>query len=106
MKRFLKLLFLVPLVLAGLAVALANRQLVTVSFDPFAHGEKTGLEITAPFFLVFFLSVMLGVVIGGFATWLEQGKYRQAARRARAEVRRLTAEVARRSPPSAEKRKF
>ena len=105
--RFLKLLFLLPLVVAGLAVALANRQLVTVFFDPFAHGEASGLQITAPFFLVFFVSVMLGVVIGGFATWLEQGKYRRAARQARAEVKRLTAETARRSLQSpADKRKI
>jgi uncharacterized integral membrane protein len=104
--RFLKLLFLLPIIAVGVAVALANRQLVTVYFDPFVHGQKSGLEITAPFFLVFFGSVMLGVIIGGFATWFEQGKYRRAARRARADIKRLTAETARRTlQSSADKRK-
>jgi uncharacterized integral membrane protein len=107
MIRFLKLLLLLPVVVAVLAVALANRQSVNVSLDPFAAAEgHPGPQIVAPLYLVLLVSVMVGVLIGGVATWIEQGRHRRAARRAIAEARRLTAESARLSArTSADKRK-
>lgn len=107
MTRFLKLLLLAPVVLAILAVALANRQLVTIYVDPFAPVEGRGApQFAAPLYLALLVSVMVGVVIGGVATWVEQGKHRRAARRAIAEARRLTAESARLGyRPPADKRK-
>ncbi|WOJ89157.1 lipopolysaccharide assembly protein LapA domain-containing protein [Methylocapsa polymorpha] len=107
MMRFLKLLLLLPVVLGVLAIALANRQLVMVSFDPFAAAEgHPGPQIAAPLYLVLLVSVMVGVVIGGVATWIEQGRHRRAARRAIAEARRLTAEATRfSSSKSLDKRK-
>jgi len=88
----LKLLLLVPLGLIGLAFAIANRHLVTVSFDPFSGGDIEGVQITAPLFIVLLLAIMFGVILGGVVTWLEQGKNRRAARQARAELDRLRGE--------------
>jgi hypothetical protein len=107
MIAFLKLLLLVPVVVAVLAVALANRQLVSISLDPFgAAAGQPGRQIVAPLYLVFLVSVMIGVLIGGVATWIEQGKHRQAARRAIAEARRLAEQSERLTTRlSADKRK-
>ncbi len=95
MMRFLKYLLLIPIVAAALLVALGNRQIVTLHVHPFQDIEQPEHTLDVPLYLVMLAALMLGVLIGGFATWLEQGKHRAAARRARAEVKRLTAEAAR-----------
>ncbi|MDQ6702197.1 MAG: lipopolysaccharide assembly protein LapA domain-containing protein [Pseudomonadota bacterium] len=109
MKRFLKLLFLVPLALAAVALAVANRHevMVIIYLNPFAGPRPEGMQISAPLFVVVFVAIMVGVIFGGVVTLFEQGKYRRAARRARAEVDSLRAEVARLSlPRPGEKRKI
>jgi uncharacterized integral membrane protein len=107
MMRFLKYLLLLPIVAAALLVSLGNRQIVTLHIHPFREGEIPDLTLDVPLYLVLLVTLMVGVVIGGFATWLEQGKHRAAARRARAEVKRLTAEAARGMARAAgEKRKL
>ena len=85
MKTFLKWLLLVPLGAIALVFSIANRHLVTVVFDPFGN-DIPGLQLTAPMFIVLFLAVIVGVLIGGFAAWLAQGKHRRAARNARADL--------------------
>jgi uncharacterized integral membrane protein len=92
MKNFLKLLVLAPIAALLLIFAFANRQMVSVSFDPF-EGDIVGFAITAPLFVILILAVMLGVVAGGVATWFAQGKYRKAARQNRAEAERLRNEA-------------
>jgi hypothetical protein len=106
MKRFLKWLFLLPLFVIGAAIAMANRQMATIYFDPFPNGGPNGPQISAPFFLILFVALMAGVLIGGVATWLGQGPRRRAARQARAELRRINAERARQNlRPAIENRK-
>jgi hypothetical protein len=46
-------------------------------------------------FVVIFLSVMAGVLLGGVAAWLVQGSHRRAERRYRRESERLKAEAER-----------
>ena len=93
MKNFLKLLVLAPIAALLLTFAFANRHIVTVSFDPFAEGDIAAFAITAPLFVILILTMMLGVVAGGAATWFAQGKYRKAARQNRAEAERLRNEA-------------
>src|ERR687888_482907 len=95
MKRLLRLLILLPLALAAVALAVANRQNVAIYLDPFAGATPEGLQITVPLFVVIFVAVMIGVILGSFATYFEQGKYRRAARRVRREVDALQKEIAR-----------
>ncbi|MGI8570014.1 MAG: lipopolysaccharide assembly protein LapA domain-containing protein [Methylocella sp.] len=107
MKRFLKLLFLVPLALVAVAVAVANRHPVIIYLDPLAGPAPEGTQITVSLFIVIFVAIMVGVIFGGVVTYLEQGRHRRAARRARAEVVSLRAQVARLSlPRPGEKRKI
>jgi uncharacterized integral membrane protein len=85
--------FLIPLAVLIIGFAVANRQAVTVSFDPF-DASHPAYSTTLPLFVIIFLLVIVGVLIGGVAAWLRQGKWRSAARRAEAQNRQLTAEVA------------
>lgn len=106
MKRLVTLFIVLPLAVVVLAEALGNRQPVTVYLHPFSGGDIPEMKFDVPLYLVMLVTLMVGVMIGGVATWLEQGKYRVAARRARAEVHRLTAEAARTAArASGEKRK-
>lgn len=102
MKAFLKLLFLVPLALLLVLLAIANRQTVTVSLDPISADQPL-LAFNLPLFAVFMAALMLGVLIGGLAAWLAQGKHRKAERIFRREASRLRqeAETLRASVPQA-----
>ena len=93
MKNLVKIIVWTPVALLILIFAIANHHVVKVSFDPFAEGDIEAFAITAPLFLILFLAVMVGVLAGGAATWLAQGKYRKAARQSRAEAERLRDEA-------------
>ena len=93
MVRFFKFVILAIVAVAILALAFANRQFVTVSFDPFAPGENAAFSIAAPLFAVVIASAMLGVVAGAFATWLSQGRHRRAARQTRVEADKWRAQA-------------
>lgn len=102
MKTFLKAIILVPLALALVLFAIANRHIVHLSLDPIAP-EARSLAFEVPLFAVVLAALMLGVMIGGFASWLVQGKHRKAERQYRKEATRLRdeAETLRASVPQA-----
>src|ERR1700742_4395990 len=86
MRKFLSALVVIPLGIFFIIFAVANRHLVTVSFDPFNSATPT-VAVTMPLFVVIIAGAMLGVLPGGMATWFRQGRFRRAARRNEAEVR-------------------
>jgi uncharacterized integral membrane protein len=93
MLRFLRILIILVVALILLGFAFANRQLVTVSFDPFAARESAAFSLDAPLFAVAIVSAMLGVVAGACATWLSQGRHRRASRRHRVEAEKWRAQA-------------
>lgn len=95
MKRLLQWLILVPLAIVGIAFAVANRQSVEIFFDPFASGSSGQSAVQVPLFLVIIIALAAGVLIGGFFTWLNQGRYRRALREARNEMARVRSDVER-----------
>lgn len=95
MARFLKLVLIAPFAILFLIFAFANRHFVTVSFDPFASGDIAAVAVQAPLFVVLIGAIMIGVLAGGAATWLAQGRYRRAARQNRADADRWRAEAER-----------
>ena len=99
MTNFLKALILFPLAILVVLLAVANRGPVTLSLDPFSR-EAPEIAFSLPLFAVIFGAVMLGVVIGGLAAWLAQGKHRRAERRYKREARRLRADAPRPRPAS------
>jgi uncharacterized integral membrane protein len=89
-------LVLGSLALVLIAFAVANRQIVTVSFDPFDR-ENPALALSQPMYLLIFALLIGGVVEGGCAAWLRQGRWRGRARRAEAELGRLRAQLSEQS---------
>lgn len=100
-KRIVGWVVLVPLCAALIVFALANRQSVIVNFNPFAPADD-GTALGVPMFLVLFAVLLIGVVLGGIATWFAQGAHRREERHFRREAERLhrELEVARRTPES------
>jgi uncharacterized integral membrane protein len=93
MIRFIRLVVFAVAAILLLLFAFANRQFVTVSFDPFSSAEHSALATSAPLFAVVIVTAMLGVIAGSAATWVSQGRHRRAARHHRAEADRLRAEA-------------
>ncbi len=92
-RKIVTLVIVLPLAAVIIAFAVANRQLVTVSFDPFSTTDPA-YAATLPLFIMIFVLVVLGVIVGGFAAWLRQAQWRRAARQLDAEVRLLRQELA------------
>ena len=67
MRGFAKVIILVPLALLAVAFAVGNRGDVSLSFDPFSDTPYT---VDVPLFIVVFAALILGVLIGGVATWI------------------------------------
>jgi uncharacterized integral membrane protein len=93
LRTIVTAVILIPLAIIIIGFAVANRQAVTISFDPF-DASHPAYSTTLPLFVIIFLLVIFGVLVGGVAAWLRQGKWRSAARRAEAQNRELIAEVA------------
>ena len=95
--NFVRYLFLGVLALVLLVLALANRGAVTLRLLPEDIGAYigTGQGITAPLFVVIFLAMAVGLLIGFVWEWLREHKHRAAARSERTERERLETELSR-----------
>jgi uncharacterized integral membrane protein len=93
-RKTIAFLILAPLALAIIALAVANRQTVTISFDPF-NPASPAYVAQAPLFLLLFVLVIAGVLIGGIGAWLRQSRWRRRARRLETLLHRAEAEVER-----------
>jgi hypothetical protein len=83
-RRFLRAFLMIPAFAALVALAIANHQPVTVSFNPFDPSDPD-LAVTVPLYLAGFTILIAGVVVGGIAAWLKQGKRRKIGIRLAAE---------------------
>jgi uncharacterized integral membrane protein len=92
LRKLVFWLILVPLAIVILMFAVANREVVTVSFDPFS-ATAPAASVSIPLFVLIFVLVILGVIIGGVAAWLRQSGYRRAARQRDADVTALRREI-------------
>ena len=79
MKRFAALLIFVPVGIVVVALAVANRQVVSVAIPP-QIGDAPLYSFSLPLFALIFATLFVGMVIGSFATWVSQGKHRKEAR--------------------------
>tara|TARA_R110000868_G_scaffold57875_8_gene178547 strand:- start:1532 stop:1822 length:291 start_codon:yes stop_codon:yes gene_type:complete len=66
--KFLRWLLLVPVALLAIVIAIANRQPVTFSLDPF-DPLHPALGVTMPLALIVILAMFAGILIGGAASW-------------------------------------
>lgn len=91
-RRILKLLILGPVAIAAVLFAVANRGPVPVSLNPFAV-DPAAETVAIPLYALVIGVLMLGVVVGGTATWLAQHRHRKAERLYRKEAERNRAEA-------------
>lgn len=93
LRKLVALLILLPLAVVIVAFAVANRQTVTVSFDPFSATDPA-FVLNLPLWGLMFLLLLFGILIGGVAAWLKQHKWRRRARRLEARLERTETELA------------
>jgi len=92
LRKIVTAIVVVPLVVIIVAFAVANRQAVTVSLDPFS-ATAPAYAATLPLYAIIFIVLIFGVLVGGFAAWLGQGKWRRVARRLDADMHALQDEL-------------
>lgn len=93
--RYLKYLFLASLAICLIAVALANRGMVTLQLLPGALADLVGMNqsIQLPLFVVIFGGIVAGLLIGFVWEWFREYKHRAAVTQKSRDVRRLEREV-------------
>lgn len=93
MAKFFRGLIFWPLLIVAVALAIANRNLVQFSFDPF-NGDNPAFAVNVPLFLILMAGLLIGILLGGMSAWADQGHWRRMAREARKRVAQLEAEQA------------
>lgn len=98
MRRIVWLLIALPAGLLLVTLAVVNRHDVRLVLDPF-NPETPVISLVAPFYVYLFVTLLIGVILGGIAMWLSQARWRRSARtqgkaaaRWQAEADRLTRE--------------
>jgi hypothetical protein len=106
LKKLLSWIFWVPVGVILIAIAISNRQIVTFSIDPVAKIDPF-FVLNLPLYLLLFAAILFGILFGGVAAWLAQGKWRKNARHMTMEATKWRDEAAhlressRRNLPSA-----
>jgi uncharacterized integral membrane protein len=93
LRKIVTAIILVPLALIIVAFAVANRQSVTVSFDPFSTNDPAA-TVSVPLFGLVIVVLITGVIVGGVAAWLGQGGGRRALRRLERDAAHLRGKLA------------
>lgn len=99
--RVVRMIFLTVLAIALVILALANRQMVVLrpfpaNLDAYLGGSW---QLTMPLFLVIFLALLVGMVLGLIWEWLREAQLRaESSRRAR-DLAQLEAAAGTRSRP-------
>ncbi|HEY0569291.1 MAG TPA: lipopolysaccharide assembly protein LapA domain-containing protein [Xanthobacteraceae bacterium] len=96
-RKVISVIVLVPLAIVFILFALANREMITLSLDPF-DSTRPAFTYRMPLFMLIFVLLSVGVLVGGIAAWLRQSKWRRIARRLRDENRELRAELSAQQP--------
>jgi uncharacterized integral membrane protein len=92
LKRILWLLTAFPAAALLITLAVSNRHSVRLVLDPFRPDEPV-LSIVLPFYAYLFGALLIGVLLGGAATWISQGRWRRTARLRTGEAKRWQAEA-------------
>jgi hypothetical protein len=93
-RRLVLGLVILPLAALLVALAVVNRKTAILVLDPFG-GVEPRLSLEASLFLFLLGAFALGLIVGGIATWLSQGKWRRTARAGAREARDLRRQTSR-----------
>ncbi|MFD1343602.1 lipopolysaccharide assembly protein LapA domain-containing protein [Litorisediminicola beolgyonensis] len=93
--RYIRYAFLALLAIVLIAVALANREVVTLQLLPAELSALLGLQerVSMPLFFVVVASIAAGLLIGFVWEWLREHKHRATAARREARIRELEREL-------------
>lgn len=78
-RKIISLIIFIPLGIALIVLCVANREPVRLALNPFDPSDSV-LAVSGPLFLLLFLALIVGMLIGAVATWFAQAKYRRQAR--------------------------
>ena len=92
LKRILWLLIAFPAAALLITLAVANRHAVRLVLDPF-RPEAPVLSVVLPFYGFLLGALLIGVLLGGTATWLSQARWRRTARQRSSEAKRWQTEA-------------
>lgn len=92
--RILSMIFTFLMAVILITLFVINRKEVQLVLDPF-NPQDPAFAVSMPFFLFMFGLLFIGALIGGFATWYSQGKWRRTARHRTQEAMRWKAEAER-----------
>ncbi|CDO60044.1 Permeases of the major facilitator superfamily [Candidatus Phaeomarinobacter ectocarpi] len=79
---------LLPCVLVGVVLTLANMVPVQFSLDPFSS-TRPALAFTVPLIVVIMGAFLAGLLAGGLGAWVGQGGHRKGERQAKRELKRV-----------------
>mgnify|MGYP000271209070 CR=1 FL=1 len=77
--------------LVMIALAVANRETVLFSLDPFG-GPEPFIGLSVPLFLVLFAGLLIGFAAGAMLTWMAERPHRRAARQSRKVIEKMERE--------------
>ena len=80
-KRIFSWIIGAPVAVVLVSFAVANRHWIDISFDPINRADPW-LMISLPAYLLLFVGIFMGMIVGGVVVWTRQGKWRKAARMA------------------------
>lgn len=84
-RRFFNWLIGLPLAVIGVAFAVANREWVTISFDPINRTHPFA-TLSLPLWSLLFVGIFIGILAGWYVAWRGGARHRRAARAARIEL--------------------
>ena len=85
LKRFFNWVIGLPVAAVAIVFAVANRQWITVSLDPF-NRDQPFASIDMPLWVLFFCGIFAGILAGWIGAWFAHGKWRKATKEARIEL--------------------
>jgi uncharacterized integral membrane protein len=92
LQRVLRWTIGLPIAIIVVSFAIANRQWITISFDPFSK-DAPFAAIDMPLWVLFFCGVFFGLIAGWIACWFAQSKWRRSAKDTRKELVRTQTEA-------------
>ncbi|WP_019220941.1 LapA family protein [Bartonella senegalensis] len=87
-KRTVLAIILVPITALLIAFIIANRQIVTLTLDPFRINSEN-FTYQAPLFIWLFIFFGLGILLSSIMHWFTCHKYKKALKESKAELEKL-----------------
>lgn len=93
--RYIRYAFLAAIAIVLIVVALANRDMVTLNLLPADMAGYVGQNFSyqLPQFVIIFLAIVVGLLIGFVWEWMREHKHRVYGRRANREKEKLERQV-------------